>query len=84
MELLEDEEDERALLAYRNQRIAEMQALAQKSKFGDVREIAADDWIEQVSTANISETKVCFVLPFVLRERVVSGGSPDWNTSHCR
>ncbi|XP_018495454.1 viral IAP-associated factor homolog [Galendromus occidentalis] len=51
LELLEDEEDERALLAYRNQRIAEMQALAQKSKFGDVREIAADDWVEQVNKA---------------------------------
>lgn len=48
---LEDEEDELALLKYRNQRIAEMKALAEKSKYGNVMEISAVDYVEQVNKA---------------------------------
>lgn len=48
LELLEDEDDERALLEFRRKRIAEMWEAAKKARFGEVREISADDWVEQV------------------------------------
>lgn len=48
---LEDEEDELVLLKYRNQRIAEMKALAEKAKYSDVTEISAIDYVEQVNKA---------------------------------
>ncbi|XP_015109287.1 viral IAP-associated factor homolog [Diachasma alloeum] len=48
---LEDEEDERVLVEYRKKRIAEMQALADKSKYGDVREISASDYVQEVNNA---------------------------------
>ncbi|XP_037032763.1 viral IAP-associated factor homolog [Bradysia coprophila] len=48
---LEDSEDEAVLLEYRNRRIAEMRALAEKSKFGFVREISGQDYIEEVNKA---------------------------------
>lgn len=48
---LEDEEDELVLLRYRNQRIAEMKALAEKAKYGNVMEISAVDYVEQVNKA---------------------------------
>lgn len=48
---LEDSEDEAVLLEYRNRRIAEMRALAEKHKFGDVREISGQDYVEQVNKA---------------------------------
>lgn len=48
---LEDEEDERVLLEYRNKRIAEMKALAEKAKYGDVREITAQDYVNEVNKA---------------------------------
>ena len=48
---LEDEEEERILLEMRKQRIAEIKALQQKSRFGDVREISANDYVEQVNKA---------------------------------
>ncbi|CAN7995998.1 unnamed protein product, partial [Ixodes pacificus] len=51
LEELEDEEDERALLHYRQMRLAEIQATLQKSRYGDVREISADDYVEQVNKA---------------------------------
>ncbi|XP_064455913.1 phosducin-like protein 3 [Ornithodoros turicata] len=51
LEELEDEEDERVLLEYRRKRMAEINAIAQKSKYGDVREISADDYVEQVNKA---------------------------------
>ena len=35
----------------RKQRIAEINALQQKSRFGDVREISANDYVEQVNKA---------------------------------
>lgn len=48
---LEDEEDEKVLLEYRAKRIAEIKALAEKAKYGEVREISAEDYIEQVNRA---------------------------------
>lgn len=51
LEELEDEEDERILLQYRQQRIAEIQKVQKASKFGDVREISAQDYVDEVNKA---------------------------------
>lgn len=48
---LEDSEDEAVLLEYRKKRIAELQAMAQKRKFGEVREISGQDYINEVNKA---------------------------------
>lgn len=48
---LEDSEDEAVLVEYRNRRIAEMRALAEKQKFGYVREISGQDYVEEVNKA---------------------------------
>ncbi|KAF7991182.1 hypothetical protein HCN44_002744 [Aphidius gifuensis] len=48
---LEDDEDEIVLLEYRKKRIAEMQALACKSKYGEVRDISAQDYVQEVNNA---------------------------------
>merc|ERR1719259_1226204 len=48
---LEDEEEERILLQMRQQRIAEMKARMEKSKFGYVREITAVDYVQEVNKA---------------------------------
>ncbi|CAB4060604.1 Phosducin-like protein 3,Viral IAP-associated factor homolog [Lepeophtheirus salmonis] len=48
---LEDEEEERVLEIYRRQRIAEMTERMNKSKYGDVREISANDYVQQVNEA---------------------------------
>ncbi|EFA00689.1 viral IAP-associated factor homolog [Tribolium castaneum] len=48
---LEDSEDEAVLLEYRNKRIAEMRALAEKAKFGSVGEISAQDYVQEVNKA---------------------------------
>lgn len=48
---LEDSEDEAILLEYRNKRIAELKALAEKRKFGDVREISGQDYVDEVNKA---------------------------------
>lgn len=48
---LEDSEDEAIIAEYRRKRIAEMQALSEKSKFGSVREISGQDYIEEVNKA---------------------------------
>lgn len=48
---LEDEEDEKVILEYRRRRIAEMQELANKSKYGDVIEISAQDYVQEVNKA---------------------------------
>lgn len=47
----EDEEDERVMEMYRQKRIAEIKALQAKSKFGDVREISAVDYVQEVNKA---------------------------------
>lgn len=48
---LEDSADEAILADYRKKRIAEMQALAEKAKFGSVREISGQDYIDEVNKA---------------------------------
>merc|ERR1712121_220744 len=48
---LEDEEEERILLQMRMQRMAEMKALQEKSKYGSVREITAVDYVQEVNKA---------------------------------
>lgn len=48
---MEDEEDEKVLLEYRAKRIAEIKALSEKAKYGDVREISAEDYVQQVNKA---------------------------------
>lgn len=48
---LEDSEDEAVLAEYRKKRIAEMQALSEKAKFGSVREISGQDYIDEVNKA---------------------------------
>ncbi|KAK0181860.1 hypothetical protein PV327_000047 [Microctonus hyperodae] len=48
---LEDEEDEKVLEEYRKKRIAEMKILASKAKYGDVREISAQDYVSEVNNA---------------------------------
>lgn len=46
-----DEEDEKIFEQYRRQRIAEMRANAEKSKFGEVREISKSDWVTEINNA---------------------------------
>lgn len=48
---LEDSEDEAILLEYRRKRIAEIKALAERSKFGTVLEISAQDYVNEVNKA---------------------------------
>lgn len=48
---LEDDEDEAIILEYRQKRIAEIRALSQKSKYGDVTDIRAEDYVQQVNKA---------------------------------
>lgn len=48
---LEDSEDEDVLRQYRSKRIAEMKALAGKAKFGSVREISGQDYVNEVNNA---------------------------------
>ena len=46
---LEDSEDEAVLLEYRNKRIAELKEFAQRSRFGFVREITGEEYVNEVS-----------------------------------
>ena len=48
---LEDSEDEEILLQYRQKRIAEIKALSEKSKFGSVLEISAQDYVQEINKA---------------------------------
>lgn len=48
---LEDSEDEAIIQEYRNKRIREMKALAERSKFGTVREISGQDYVNEVNKA---------------------------------
>lgn len=48
---LEDSEDEAVILEYRKKRMAEMRAMADKSKFGTLREISGQDYITEVNKA---------------------------------
>lgn len=48
---LEDSEDEAVLTEFRNKRIAEMKALASKAKYGSVREITGEEYVNEVNKA---------------------------------
>ncbi len=48
---LEDEEEERVLEEYKRQRMAEIRARQAAAKFGDVREISAEDYVSEVNRA---------------------------------
>lgn len=45
---LEDSEDEAILVQFRNKRIAEMKELANRSRFGSVREITGEEYVNEV------------------------------------
>ncbi|XP_022106908.1 phosducin-like protein 3 isoform X2 [Acanthaster planci] len=48
---LEDDEDEQVLLKYRQQRIAEIKKLQRKERYGEVKEISAQDYVQEVNNA---------------------------------
>ncbi|XP_063244109.1 viral IAP-associated factor homolog isoform X2 [Bacillus rossius redtenbacheri] len=48
---LEDEEDERVLQEYRRRRMDEMRAAAGRARYGEVADIRAEDYVEQVNKA---------------------------------
>jgi hypothetical protein len=48
---MEDEEDDRILLQYRQRRMAEIAAAQAKAKFGTVKEISAVDYVDEVNKA---------------------------------
>ncbi|KAJ0173425.1 hypothetical protein K1T71_010574 [Dendrolimus kikuchii] len=48
---LEDSEDEAVLEQYRQRRIAELKRLAEKTRFGDVREVSGQDYVQEVNKA---------------------------------
>ncbi|KAL4710850.1 hypothetical protein ACJJTC_012942 [Scirpophaga incertulas] len=48
---LEDSEDEAVLEEYRRKRIAELKRLAEKPRFGDVREVSGQDYVQEVNKA---------------------------------
>ncbi|CAM4928814.1 unnamed protein product [Rotaria socialis] len=48
---LEDEEDERVLQEYRRKRLLELQEKASRSRFGEVIEISAIDYVKEVNQA---------------------------------
>lgn len=48
---LEDSEDEAVIEEYRRKRIAELKRLADKPRFGDVREVSGQDYVQEVNKA---------------------------------
>eukprot|EP00794_Sanderia_malayensis_P011781 gene11781-13001_t len=48
---MEDDEDDRILEQIRQQRLQEMKQRQEASKFGGIREISADEYVEQVNNA---------------------------------
>ncbi|CAH0400661.1 unnamed protein product [Chilo suppressalis] len=48
---LEDSEDEAVIEEYRRKRIAELKRLAEKPRFGDVREVSGQDYVQEVNKA---------------------------------
>ncbi|XP_053613593.1 viral IAP-associated factor homolog [Plodia interpunctella] len=48
---LEDSEDEAVLEEYRRKRIAELKRLSEKPRFGDVREVSGQDYVQEVNKA---------------------------------
>lgn len=50
-DLLELDDDDDIMVEYRRKRMAEMQAASLLTRFGDVREITASDYVQQVNKA---------------------------------
>jgi Phosducin len=48
---LDELEDDAIILEYRQKRIAEIQALSRKARYGDVTDIRAEDYVQQVNKA---------------------------------
>lgn len=48
---LEDSEDEAVLVEYRNRRIAELKQQASRAKYGSVREITGEEYVNEVNKA---------------------------------
>ncbi|XP_013194263.1 viral IAP-associated factor homolog [Amyelois transitella] len=48
---LEDSEDEAILEEYRRKRIAELKKLSEKPRFGEVREVSGQDYVQEVNKA---------------------------------
>lgn len=46
-----DEEDERAFLEYRKQRLLEIEQQQSRPRFGSVTEISRQDWVDEVNKA---------------------------------
>jgi len=51
IEALEDEEDEKVVRQYRDQRLQEIKHQLSRARYGDVREITADDYVQEVNKA---------------------------------
>jgi hypothetical protein len=51
IEALEDEEDEKIVNQYRQQRLQEMRDQMSRARYGDVREITAEDYVQEVNKA---------------------------------
>ncbi|KAJ2453985.1 phosducin [Coemansia sp. RSA 2336] len=63
---LEDEEDDQILAQYRQQRMAEMQAQAEKEKFGELMQISEPDYKSMVTEAS----KDVWVVVHMFRESI--------------
>ncbi|XP_050354294.1 viral IAP-associated factor homolog [Nymphalis io] len=48
---LEDSEDEAVIEEYRRKRIAELKKMAEKPRFGEVREVSGQDYVQEVNKA---------------------------------
>ena len=67
-------------ICFRQQRIAEMKELQQKAKFGDVREISAIDYVDQVNKAG----EGVWVILHLFKSGYLFNGSLErnWFSSH--
>ncbi|KAG2734749.1 hypothetical protein G9P44_002755 [Scheffersomyces stipitis] len=73
LDALEDEEDEEFLNFYKNKRMAELQKLAEKKKFGSVYPIAKNEYEDEVTKAsNDSFVLVHMSLQSALQSRLLS------------
>ena len=62
-------------ICFRQQRIAEMKELQQKAKFGDVREISAIDYVDQVNKAG----EGVWVILHLFKSGYLFNESLEWN-----
>jgi hypothetical protein len=63
----EDEDDDRILQIYREQRIAALKEAQLKNRFGDVNEISKGDWIKEVT----EESNSCWVVTHLFQDSFV-------------